>query len=92
MWDGTVVDGTKDSVMNFVKEFGAGAISAIIDFDAIMAVRSTDRNENVVMSWTDERWTDTDGKEEHMWIHEDYIIENGKIRMVRQYAMKEAED
>jgi len=42
------------------------------------------------MSWTDERWTDAEGKEEHMWIHEDYIIENGKIRIVRQYAMKDA--
>ena len=90
MWDGTVVDGTKDSVMNFVKEFVAGASSIKVDFDAIMAVHSTDRNQDVVMSWTDERWTDTDGKEEHMWIHEDYIMENGKIRLVRQYAMKDA--
>lgn len=90
MWDGTVVDGTKDSVMNFVKEFVAGASSIKVDFDAIMAVRSTDRNQDVVMSWTDERWTDPEGKEEHMWIHEDYIMENGKIRMVRQYAMKDA--
>ena len=57
-----------------------------------MPVRSTDRNENVVLSWTDERRTDTEGQEEHMSIHEDYIIKNGKIRMVRQYAMKEAEE
>jgi hypothetical protein len=89
MWDGTVIDGTKDSVMSFVKEFVSGAASVTVEFDAIMAVHSTDRNSDVVMSWTEERWTDTEGNVEHMWIHEDYIMENGKIRMVQQYAMKE---
>jgi len=90
MWDGTIVDGTKDSVMNYVKEFVAGASSLTVDFDAIMVVHSTDMNSDVVMSWTDERWTDDEGTEEHMWIHEDYILENGKIRMVQQYAMKDS--
>lgn len=90
MWDGTIVDGPKDVVMDFIKEFVSGASSVKVDFDAIMAVRSTDRNQDVVLSWTDERWTNADGEEEHMWIHEDYLMENGKIRLVRQYAMKEA--
>ena len=90
MWDGTVINGSKDSVMSFVKQFVSGASSVKVDFDAIMAVRSTDRNEDWVLSWTDERWTDKEGKEEHMWIHEDYMIEDGKIRLVRQYAMKDA--
>jgi hypothetical protein len=90
MWDGTVVDGTKDVVMDFVKEFVTGASSVTVEFDAIMAVHSTDRNSDVVLSWTEESWTDAEGKEEHMWIHEDYIMENGKIRLVRQYALKEA--
>ena len=90
MWDGTIVDGLKDSVMVFVKEFVTGASSVKVDFDAIMVVHSTDMNSDVVMSWTEERWTDKEGKEEHMWIHEDYVLENGKIRMVQQYAMKDA--
>jgi hypothetical protein len=92
MWDGTVVNGSKDSVMSFVKQFVSGTASVKVDFDAITAVRSTDRNEDWVLSWTDERWTDTEGKEDHMWIHEDYMMENGKIRMVRQYGMKEASE
>ena len=89
MWDGTVVDGTKDSFMDSVKEFVTGVASVTVGFDAIMAVRSTDRNTDVVMSWTEESWTDADGNVEHMWIHEDYIMENGKIRMVQQYALKD---
>lgn len=89
MWDGTVVDGTKDSVMSFVKEFVTSVSDLKVEFDAIMAVHSTDMNSDVVMSWTDESWTDAEGKKEHLWIHEDYIMENGKIRMVQQYAMKE---
>ena len=92
MWDGTIVNGSKDSVMNFVKQYVTGASSVKVDFDAITAVRSTDRNEDWVLSWTDERWTDTEGKEEHMWIHEDYRMEKGKIRLVRQYGMKEASE
>ena len=75
---------------DFVKEFVSGAPSVTVEFDAIMAVHSTDRNSDVVLSWTEESWTDTDGNVEHMWIHEDYIMEDGKIRLVRQYAMKEA--
>lgn len=90
MWDGSIIDGTKDSVMNVVKQFVSGASSVTVNFDAIFAVTSTDRNENWVLSWTDELWTDKVGKEEHMWIHEDYLLEDGKIRMVRQYAMKDA--
>jgi len=92
LWDGTYINATKDSIMNFVNEFVSGLSSITVDFDAIMAVRSTDRNENVVMLWTEERWTDTEGVEVHMWIHEDYTMENGKIRTVRQYAMKEPVD
>jgi hypothetical protein len=91
MWDGTLVDGTKDSVMNVVKKFVAGSTNIKVEFDAMMAVHSTDRNSDVVMSWTDERITDLEGKEERIWIHEDYVLENGKIRLVYQYGMKEAE-
>lgn len=90
MWDGSIIDGTKDSVMNVVKQFVTGASSVTVSFDALMPVTSTDRNENWVLSWTDEVWTDKDGKEEHMKIHEDYLLEDGKIRMVRQYALKDA--
>lgn len=90
MWDGSVIDGTKDSVMNVVKQFVSGASSITVNFDAIMPVTSTDRNENWVLSWTDERWTNEKGEEEHKWIHEDYLLEDGKIRMMRQYAMKDA--
>jgi hypothetical protein len=91
MWDGSVVDGTKDSVMNVVKEFLAGSSNIKVEFDAMMAVHSTDRNSDVVMSWTDERITVLEGNEERIWIHEDYVLENGKIRVVYQYGMKQAE-
>lgn len=89
MWDGAFIDGTKDSVMNVVKQFVSGASSVSVSFDALIPVTSTDKNENWVLSWTDERWTNEEGMEKHMWIHEDYLLEDGKIRMVRQYAMKD---
>jgi hypothetical protein len=45
-----------------------------------------------VLSWTDETWTSNEGEVERLRIHEDYLIENGKIRLVYQYAMKEAQE
>lgn len=90
MWDGMYINSTKDSVMRFAKQFVSGASNITVEFDALIPVRSTDQNQDWVMSWTDEVWTDKDGKEEHMKIHEDYMLENGKIRLVRQYAMKDA--
>jgi hypothetical protein len=90
MWTGKYINSTKDSVMRFAKRVVSGASNITVNFDALIPVRSTDRNENWVLSWTDEVWTNKNGEEEHMRIHEDYLLENGKIRMVRQYAMKDA--
>ena len=88
--DGEYINASKDSIMNMVKQFVSGAVVKV-DFDAIIPVRITDKNEDWVLSWTEEWWTDKEGKEEHMWIHEDYLLEDGKIRMIRQYSQKDAE-
>lgn len=86
-WDGMYLNASKDSVMAFAREVVGSFTSIEVSFDAAIPVRSTDQNETWVLSWTDEKWTDADGKVEHMSMHEDYLIVDDKIRTVRQYAM-----
>jgi hypothetical protein len=53
-----------------------------------MPINNIDKKHEWVLSWTDESYTYNDGKKEHVIIHEDYRLENGKIRQVLQYARK----
>ena len=86
--DGTSINSTKDSLMVAVKEFITNVNGLKVVFNAAMAVHSTDRDETWVLSWTDESWTGEDGKTVRMLIHEDYLIVDNKIRLVRQYGMQ----
>ena len=91
-WDGMHLNASKDSVMAFAKEFINGAANVDVSFDAAIAVTATDRQEDWVLSWTNEKWTDADGEVDQMFIHEDYQIVDNKIALVRQYAVTSAEE
>lgn len=86
--DGTEFNTTADSIKKVLTGWRAAMKTADIKYVSALPVNVTDKNHEWVFSWTDETYTYNDGKTEHMFIHEDYRMENGKIREVFQYARK----
>jgi hypothetical protein len=87
--DGTYYKTTRDSLMAVVKGMMSTFDSVKVDFVALLPVNvKTDKGtDEWVFSWTDERYSNAKVKE-HNNIHEDYLIKNGKIAVVFQYAQK----
>ena len=88
--DGSVVNATKDSIMSLVTGMVSEYSSIDVQFDAMTTLRATDQNQDWVLSWTNETMVNAAGEKANILIHEDYLIENGKIRLIRQYGMKTA--
>lgn len=86
--DGTDITGTRDSVLVFFKKLIENFSSIKINFTAAIPIDNVDAKDEWVFSWTDETYTHKDGKVEHQLFHEDYRLEDGKIREVFQYARK----
>lgn len=86
--DGSNYNAPADSI----KKVLAGWLSAMktikIQYIAAMPLNNTENKDEWVLSWTDESYEYTDGKKEHVIIHEDYRMVNGKIRQVLQYSRK----
>jgi hypothetical protein len=87
--DGTLFKTTRDSLMTVVTAMINSYDSIKVDFVALLPVNvKTDKGtDEWVFSWTDEKYSNAKGKE-HNNIHEDYLIKNGKIAVVLQYAQK----
>jgi hypothetical protein len=87
--DGTYFNTTRDSLMSVVTNMINSFDSVKVDFVALLPVNvKTDKGtDEWVFSWTDEKYSNAKGKE-HNNIHEDYLIKNGKIAVVFQYAQK----
>jgi hypothetical protein len=84
--DGTLMNTVKDSLVTAARKILENT-DVKIDFVGAMGVRSIDRKDEWVLSWTDEIWTSGE-KVDHMIIHEAYQIVNNKIRFVRQFRRK----
>ena len=87
--DGTEFNTTADSIKKVLTGWRAAMKTADIKYIYAMPVTMIDKKHEWVFSWTDETYTYNDGKTEHILIHEDYRMENGKIREVLQYGQKE---
>ncbi len=84
--DGTVMKG-KAASLEGAKKFRGSLASSKSTIDAMVPLRSTDRNEDWVAMWGTETNTWADGKVETRDIHEIWKInKDGKISMVRQFA------
>ena len=88
MADGTRFDLPKDSIKNVMAGWLSTMKSINIKYIAAMPLNNTTNKDEWVLSWTDESYEYNDGKKEHVIIHEDYRMVNGKIRQVLQYARK----
>lgn len=87
--DGSYFKTTRDSLMSVVTNMINSYDTVKVDFVALLPVNvKTDKGtDEWVFSWTDERYSNAKVKE-HNNIHEDYLIKNGKIAVVFQYAQK----
>lgn len=87
--DGSYFKTTRDSLMSVVTNMINSYDTVKVDFVAMLPVNvKTDKGtDEWVFSWTDERYSNAKVKE-HNNIHEDYLIKNGKIAVVFQYAQK----
>ena len=87
--EGMEMTSPRDSAVASIKKYMADLTNIKIIYTAAVPVDNVDKKDEWVFSWTDETYTHKDGKTEHQFIHEDYRLENGKIREVYQYARKE---
>lgn len=84
--DGQVVRG-RDSAMMMVTQYRSGLTNVKSTVDAIVPLRSTDRNEDWVAIWGTETATDNQGKTHTTAIHEVWSFDkDGKVKTIRQYT------
>ena len=86
--DGMVVKG-KQANLEGAKKYRGGMKSAKSTLHAVIPLKSTDRNEDLVAIWGQEVDTYPDGKVETRELHEVWgFNKDGKITWMRQYAAK----
>ena len=88
--DGNLMNTVKDSVIAMASQyFGKNDIS--IAYTAGVPVRSTDKNQDWVLLWTDETIVNPEGKKTEVSYHDVYRIVDNKIRSLRIFAEQNAE-
>ena len=89
--DGSWMHGTKDSIIGGMQEFRNTIASAVSTVDAVMAVKSTDKNENWALIWGKEIDTDKKGKVDSFYLQETWgFNKEGKINLVYQFRASAA--
>lgn len=89
--DGTHMRASRDSMLAGIQAYRNSFRSAVDKVDAIMAVKSTDRNEHWALIWGTEINTHKDGKIDSTDLQETWRFnENGKANLVFQYKSKGA--
>jgi hypothetical protein len=69
-----------------MKEWRSSMTDAKQSYISAVALDNKDKGHEWVFQWIDESHDYKDGKKEHWIYHEDYRLENGKIREAYQYA------
>jgi hypothetical protein len=88
--DGTEFNTTRDSMKIILTGYLHNFSSISINYVSAVPinVKMANGTHEWVLSWTDETYSMGDGTTDRSIIHEDYRLENGKIREVFQYARK----
>ncbi|HTF21392.1 MAG TPA: hypothetical protein VK658_25115 [Chryseolinea sp.] len=86
MSDGMEINASRDSALVVLKGFLGSLTSMKVVYITQVAVDNVDAKHEWVFSWSDETYTFKDGTVEHAALHEDFRLENGKIREILQYA------
>jgi hypothetical protein len=84
--DGSEISGPRDSVLVAISGFIGSLKSLEIKFVAAIPIRNAEQNHDWVLAWTDETHNYKDGSVVIQSLHEDYRMENGKIREIFQYT------
>ncbi|WP_188936534.1 hypothetical protein [Puia dinghuensis] len=85
--DGTEMRGSRDSMTAAVQAFRNSFAAAVSRVDAVMAVKSTDKNEHWALIWGTETDTHKDGKIDSTDLQETWRFnKDGKADVVYQYA------
>lgn len=84
--DGTEMNTVRDTVVATIKAWRGSMTDARQSYINAIALDNKDKGHEWVLQWIDESHDYKDGKKEHRIYHEDYRLENGKIRELFQYA------
>jgi len=85
--DGGMMRGSRDSIIKSVQAHRNSFSSAVDKVHAIMAVKSTDKNEHWVLIWGREIDTHKDGKVDSTELQETWMFDqNGKAALLYQFA------
>lgn len=89
--DGSTMSGTRDSITVAAQSFRNTLSSSVPTVDAIMAVKSTDKDENWALIWGKEINTDKKGKVDSVYLHEGWRFnKDGKINLMFQHKQAAA--
>ena len=83
--DGQKMHGSRDSVTAWVQKYRSSMASAVSRVDAVMAVKSVDKNEHWALIWGTEVDTHKDGKIDSTYLQETWRFnKDGKADLVLQ--------
>jgi len=86
MGDGSSMHGKRDSLLAGMQEFRNTFASAVSTVNAVMAVKSTDKDENWALIWGKEIDTDKKGKVDSFYLQETWRFnKEGKINLIYQF-------
>ena len=84
--DGSMMHASRDSALAAAQKMRNNLASAVSSVDAIMAVKSTDKNENWAIIWGKEVDTDKKGKVDSTYLQETWRFnKDGKTDLMFQY-------
>lgn len=84
--DGSVLHNSRDSLLASVQSYRDIYSASASQVDAVMAVKSTDKNENWVLIWGMEKNTDKNGKTDSSHIQETWRFnKDGKADLMYQF-------
>jgi hypothetical protein len=85
-WDGSMMHSTRDSVIAAAQNFRNSFASSVSRVDAVMAVKSTDKDENWALIWGMETDTDKKGKVDSFYLQETWRFNKaGKTDVLYQF-------
>lgn len=86
MSDGSIMKGPKDSIVAWAQPYRTSLGTVVSSVDAVMAVKSTDKNEKWALVWGKEVSTDKKGKSDSSYLQETWRFnKDGKTDLMFQY-------
>jgi len=84
--DGSILQGSRDSILAASQRFRSTLSSSVSTVDAVMAVKSTDKNENWALIWGKEINTNKKGKVDSTYLQETWgFNKDGQVIIMFQY-------